>query len=416
MTTILIQVLTLLSALLINFMVPLVYGLKEYGLFIKANIIIFLFHKFTDIASEPLLSTTDPDMIFPTSFLLNTFLLLIFEVTKTIFPMGNTILLSTMLFSNTVLLTMYSRLLHKWVVSYLLIFDVFFVTLLLFQKMGLYSLNITQFMLASNVIPSSLFVILMIWKNKIPIMFTSKYEHVVEIASKIPELFSLNLVNNLFSSALPVYFSYVFSAETLGLLKVQLSIIQSGTSIFPINTKMITTYLVNANEKIVLFQKFLFISLSYFTVFSFLGISLSYYHIISPTYSHAFLLIPIAHMTIMIERYMLSLKKRRSLMGVNLIVTTLCITGLLYFKTHLDILFLYAFTLCVYSLLLLTQIFVPMRAKLPILLLSVITPLSLFLSQPSILFIMMILIAGIFISQISIYSNRNKIMIIKDNV
>ncbi len=49
MFNLLIQALTLLSGLVVNFVIPGLYGLEAYGAFIKANVLVFLFQKLLDI-------------------------------------------------------------------------------------------------------------------------------------------------------------------------------------------------------------------------------------------------------------------------------------------------------------------------------------------------------------------------------
>ena len=122
MINILIQLFTLISGLLINFFIPLLFGFEQYGLFIKGNILVFFFHKFLDIVSEPLISMVRKEICFPLSLTLGLIISTIFYLLNICYDLGHIILLCSMVWSSCVLLTMYSYKLQLYILSYLVLF------------------------------------------------------------------------------------------------------------------------------------------------------------------------------------------------------------------------------------------------------------------------------------------------------
>ena len=70
MVNLLIQALILISGLVVNFVVPSLYGLDAYGEFIKANILDYLFQNLLYIVNEQLIASVEAEYILITSLLM----------------------------------------------------------------------------------------------------------------------------------------------------------------------------------------------------------------------------------------------------------------------------------------------------------------------------------------------------------
>ena len=217
MLNIFIQILTLFSGLLINFLIPLLFGIEEYGIFIKANILVFLFQKLMDVISEPLISNVDKNQLFPVAFAVGIFLLSIFLTIDYFFSAGSPWLLSSMFWSNCILLVLYALNLRKLVLIYLIFFIIIFTTLLLSVLFKITELSITNVCGITNFIPSTCCLFFLLYTRQMPLSFNGFHTNIMRMILLIPRLFSLTLVNNLFTNILPFYLSFIFPPQLLGL-------------------------------------------------------------------------------------------------------------------------------------------------------------------------------------------------------
>ena len=353
MMNLLIQILTLCSGLLINFLIPLLFGLEEYGLFIKANILVFFFHKLTDVVSEPLISNVEKKQLLPISLSFGVFILLVFQVINSFFQSGSTYLLSAMIWSNAILLLLFALNLRKLVVVYLSGFIAMFLTLLFSVYMHVIHLTITQVCSFTNFIPATLCLAYTLTLKKVPFSYEGLVENFIKTIRIMPKLFSLTLVNNLFSNILLFYLSFIFPPQLLGLYRVQVSIVQSVVALFPINSKVLSTYFLEATIESNFIEKLLLFSLNYFYLIALAGFLIVGIYQEKPEFSQVFLLLPIVHASIIVERYMLGRYMRQQLMMINIIITIFSCLTVLCIHTLDQMVILYSTGISLYLLIML---------------------------------------------------------------
>ncbi|MFC3907954.1 hypothetical protein ACFORL_02515 [Legionella dresdenensis] len=394
MLNILIQALTLGSGLLINFFIPLLFGLEKYGLFIKANILVFLFHKFTDVISEPLISNVDKKALLPVSFAVGAFVLVLFSCTNIFFSAGSPWLLASMVYSSSVLLVMYAQRLQMAIVTYLSVFIAIFIILLSVAYFNLYNITITEIIGITNSLPATAWLLFLLLNKKIEVSFNGIWHSVASMLRIIPTLFSLTLVSNLFTNILPFYLSFIFPPQVLGLFRVQVSIVQSVVAIFPVNVKAISAHFVQAESDEFLLEKMTRLSLNYFyllafVAYLFIGLYKGYQE-----FAQVFFILPVLHLSVILERYLLGIKRRQQLITINVIVSIFACIAVLKVDTLPQMILLYASGIAAYLMLMLTTI--SFRLKRMIALIALSAPLSVFVAMNSVSLGCLMLTACIF--------------------
>lgn len=352
MINIFIQILGLTSGLLLNFLVPLLFGLEQYGIFIKTNLLVFFFHKCIDLVSEPLLSVVDKASLLFVSLAVASIFFTAFLVANYFFTAGSVWLLGSMLWSNCVLLVMYAHMMQRWVLFYLCLFIVISFGLLFSRYFGLLYISIEDALVYANFLPSSLCIILMLVKQKLVVRFCDLLRDCIKILRFLPSLLSLTLVNNLFTNILPFYLSFVFTPQLLGLFKVQISIAQSVGSIFPVNIKTISTYFLRS-ERNQLLERTLKLSMNYFSVLALFGFAYMGLYEKKIGFAQMFMLLPVIHASVILERYLLGIALRKKLMVVNLLVSLITCGVVLYVQTINQMLLLYTLGVSLYLFLML---------------------------------------------------------------
>lgn len=399
MVNVLIQILTLGSGLLVNFLIPILFGLEKYGLFIKANILVFLFHKFTDVISEPLISI-QKQSLFATSLFVNAIILGVFLICNLILPIGNPWLLTSMLWSNTVLLTIYAHSLHRFLLIYLSCYIFLFIALFGLTYLHLLSLSITSCLIYTNVIPSTLCFSAFNLLKLVNIRYNLNLNQIISIILLIPRLISITLVSNLFANIIPFYISFVISPQALALFKVQVSIVQSVTAIFPLNNKIITTLLQNKrNYHEDALDSLLTLSMNYFYTITACLFVVMIWYLSANEYALASIILPVMHACIIIERYILITQMKRTLALVNYITALFIGISTFWVTTNHQIILLYSIGTSLYLLLML--LLLPnFRLKSVMLGLAVTCPFTLTLAlKSSYMALATILISLIFILQ-----------------
>ena len=379
MINIYIQFLILCSGLLVNFLIPVLFGLEEYGLFIKANILVFLFHKFTDVVSEPLISNVDKKILLPVSVSIGVCILFLFLIVNCFFSAGSPFLLASMIWSSSVLLTIIAQKLTKWVVFYLSTFIIIFLSLLFSVAFKVISLSITDVMGITNFVPATFCLFVLLGTKQLEIAFDKIYLNFIIMLQLIPRLFSLTLVNNLFTNILPFYLSFVFPPQLLGLFRVQVSIVQSVIAIFPINSKIISAYFRESHSGNNFIEHTLRISLNYFCIIALFGYIFVGLYEDKLEYAQVFILLPVMHAAVILERYMLGLSKNKNLIIINLMVSILSCFLVLWVQTISQMMLLYSTGISLYllSMLFVTNSF---KFKKLVCLIAVSTPLIVFFS------------------------------------
>lgn len=409
MINILIQVLILLSALLINFFIPLLFGLEQYGLFIKANILVFFFHKFIDIVSEPLTSMVDRNICFPASLTLGLVLLAIFSLCNFFFTVGYVLLLAAMIWSSCVLLTMYSYQLRLYILSYLICFTALFLSLLFLAYFQAINISISKLLIITNFLPAAIFFILLIVKNKIEIKTAGYLQSLYKIIGVFPGLFSLTLVNNLFTNILPFYLSFILPPQLLGLFRVQVSLAQSVTAIFPINTKIISTHFVS-QEQASFLNKISIFSLNYFYLIALFGFIATGVIEKYNEFALVFFIMPILHLAMIFERALLGLKQRKELMLINYLVVFSVSICAFFIHNINQIIMVYSLGISLYIILMMRKLNFDFHGLIKIL--AFLTPLEIFAASQSTTFGIICLFINTLLILRFMPINRNALSII----
>lgn len=360
MLTILMQALTFFSGLLVNFVIPVCWGVGEYGLFIKENIFVLMFHKLADLISEPLISLDGNVSLFSNAIVMGAFLLTLFWMLSCIAPisMGSGWLLGCMVWSNCVLIVMHAKSLHRWIVFYLILFIFFFLLGVIVRYYHFYEVTIVQILELTNLVPAVVFFMALCLGKKIELSFLSfkaTASNLISILKVTPKLFSLTLVNNLFTNILPCYVSFVFTPQALGLFKIQMSIAQMAVVVFPVSAKVISFYFYKYNSKLLL-ESTLRLSINYFSF-----IALCAYAYIAGyekkfEISHIVLLLPVIHVSVILERYLLGSALRNRLIAINWYVAIISCLVIVCVHTLSEMIFLYSFSIVLYVFLMLTLI------------------------------------------------------------
>lgn len=320
MINVVIQGLTLICGLLVNFVIPARYGLELYGAFIQANILVFLFQKLTDISTEPLIGHLDHAMIFPVSMLIAACVWFVFWVADSVVSLGSPALLAAMLLSSSVMLSMYALRKQRRLVAYLIFFLAVFFTLLILKEWHDWQLSIVDILLWTNLLPGLLAALGLLRSG---VRLPSRRELrplLASIARMAPGNFSMTLVFNLFTNLLPYILSKTLPLRDLGLFRVVTAVIQSATTIFPINTKAIFVGLVGSNDRAGQFRILLAWSLLYFAGVGLLALAAGSVDARLLPYLALVASLPTLYWAVLTERYLQASGQRRRLMAANLVV------------------------------------------------------------------------------------------------
>lgn len=322
MVNVVIQALLLLCALLVNFVIPALYGLESYGAFIQANILVFLFQKLTDITTEPLIGHVESAAIFPLSIALSTLVWVLFWIANEVGSIGSPTLLAAMLLSSCAMLSMHALGLRRLLVVYLLAFLGVFFTLLTMKEQLQRTFSIEEILLWTNLAPAlGTSVVLVRMGVRIPAV-REIGGLLAGVTRMAPGNFSVTLVFNLFTNLLPYIFSKILPLADLGLFRVITALVQSATTIFPINTKAIFVGLVSSKDKSGHLRTLLAWSLLYFAVVGLTALAAASVEPRVAPYLALVASLPTLYWTVMVERYLQAANRRRQLMVANLVVGT----------------------------------------------------------------------------------------------
>lgn len=349
MINVVIQALTLVCGLLVNFVIPALYGLELYGAFIQANILVFLFQKLTDISTEPLIGHVDPAMIFPVSMLIAGAVWFVFWVADRVVSLGSPALLAAMLLSSSAMLSMYALRKPRRLVAYLLFFLVVFFTLLILKERLDWQLSIVEILFWTNLLPALLAALALLGSG---VRLPSAQEVrplLASVARTAPGNFSVTLVFNLFTNLLPYILSKTLPLRDLGLFRVVSAVIQSATTIFPINTKAIFVGLVESDDRTGQFRILLAWSLLYFAGIGLLALVAGSVAPRLLPYLALVASLPTLYWAVLAERHLQASGQRRRLMAVNLAVGGLALAAAFLVQTIDQAVAYYAVGLSAYA-------------------------------------------------------------------
>ncbi|MGU3309314.1 hypothetical protein ACLBW8_24010 [Pseudomonas sp. M5A4_2d] len=335
MVNLLIQVLTLISGLVVNFVIPGLYGLEAYGAFIKANVLVFLFQKLLDIVNEQLIASVEAEYILMTSLFIAVLIFLLFSAVNLIDHIGNPILLGVMLLSSACLLSLFGLRLQRWIVGYLVIFLFVFFTLLFISYQQIVPLTIVDILILTNLIPC-LFAVAVLFSNgaKLPVG-KQLLQACQRVLLLLPKMISITLVFNLFTNILPFILSKSLPVRDLGLFRVIVSIIQSATSLFPINVRAIFVAFVSGGQRQTQYRIISSVAIFYFALVGLSGYAAVW---LFPQYSAYLVMLPclpVLYWAVVTERYLVASGLHRKVIVANLIIAPLAIAGMLLFVQDL---------------------------------------------------------------------------------
>ncbi len=338
--------------MLVNFVVPALYGLESYGAFIQANILVFVFQKLTDIVNEPLISHVEGRYVFATSLLMGGVVMLLFLITNSINPIGNPLLLGVMLVSSCCLLSMYALRQQLRLLVYLVVFLGVFGLLLALKMQADWQLSIVDVLVWTNLVPGLLAALGLISSgSRLPpgkqLLSTMGNMFVI-----LPRMVSVTLVFNLLTNILPYILSKTLPVRDLGLFRVVTSVIQSATSLFPLNTKAIFVAFVGGERREALFKTIMSASLLYFSILGVFGYLLAW---MVPKLSPYLVLVaslPVLYWAVVSERYLLACGSRRQVMIANLTVGLLAVVAVFFVHELKQAVIFYALGFSAYALVL----------------------------------------------------------------
>ncbi|MBD9587015.1 hypothetical protein IB254_08080 [Pseudomonas sp. PDM03] len=331
MVNLLIQVLTLISGLVVNFVIPGLYGLDAYGAFIKANVLVFLFQKLLDIVNEQLIASVEAEYILVTSLFMATLIFLLFSVVSLVDDIGSPLLLSVMLLSSACLLSLFGLRLQRWIVGYLVLFLCVFFVLLFISYQQILPLSIVDILLLTNLIPC-LFAVAVLFSHgaKLPVgrQLLSTCKNVLFL---LPRMVSITLVFNLFTNILPYILSKSLPVRDLGLFRVIVSIIQSATSLFPINVRAVFVAFVSGGQRQEQYRIIMSVALFYFALVGLSGYAMGW---LFPQYSAYLAMLPclpVLYWAVVTERYLVASGLHRKVIIANLVLGVMAVAGMILF-------------------------------------------------------------------------------------
>lgn len=345
MINVAIQLLTLLAGLLVNFVIPALYGLEAYGAFIQANILVFVFQKLTDIVNEPLISQVEAAQVFPLALVMAVSIWLPFALLDAVFHLGSPVLLAAMLLSSCVLLGLYAQRRYRILLIYLLGFILVFFLLLGLKEWGYWPLSIVEVLIWTNlaaVLPAAYIVVT-------PARWTGAGAMVGRVLRAAPGNVSATLVFNLFTNLLPYLLSKTLPLAELGLFRVMTSVVQSATSLFPFNTKALFVLFRRDAEAARLYPALLGVALAWFAGLATGALLLAVFEPRLQPFLALVGSLSVLYWAVLSERYLLATHRKRMVILANLVVGCLATMLALRIDTIGEAVLLYAISFAMYA-------------------------------------------------------------------
>jgi len=353
MIGLLVQVLSLFSGLMVNFLTPVIFGVTQYGVFIKANILVYVFHRFSDVSSESLIALNAEGSIFLQSLVFNIFYFVIFCAISHFINIGSLWLLGSMLLSSSVLLTLYSQKRIKAVLLFLLSV----VSVFLFQAglvwAGRLPFGIEQLMIFSTYPPAIAGFLMLTWLSRRELARLSSYTSLWRAVSIFPRMVTLTLVFNLLTNFLPYVATKILMPREIGILRVMLAVVQSVSSIFPLNIKQIFSTFMGNDKKERLYEALMQVSAVYFLSLACAILLVAYFYQPLQDYVRLLAILPLFFWSMLTERLLQASLQGGRLVALNL-VFAVAILGFGAISTSLDaLIMLYVISIAAYSVALL---------------------------------------------------------------
>lgn len=346
MINVAIQALVLLGGLLVNFLVPFLYGLEAYGAFIQAHILVFVFQKLADIINEPLIGHTEAAHVFPTAVVMGGIVWSVFTVIdQLLMPLGSPLLLAVMLASSTVSLGMYALRWQRTLLAYLAGFITLFFVLIALKEWAHWPLGIVDVLIWTNG--------LAILPVLVPLVLRTHWQGggvlVTRALCAAPGNVSVTLVFNIFTNLLPFLLSRTLPHAELGLFRVMTSVVQSATSLFPVNTKALFVMFRRGIDAERLYEALLGAALAWFAAFGVGALALAWLIPRLAPFVDLVALLPVFYWAVLSERYLLAGGRRSLIVVINLVVGSVALALALGVRTLDEAVMLYAVSFTVYA-------------------------------------------------------------------
>jgi len=237
-----VQVLVVASGLLVNFLMPALFGLSAYGELLRQILVVLTVHRFLDLTSEPYLATADPRGIYLLSLCGNilTSAALIVALSLLGFASVDFPLLAAMTITLSVMLAFHRGGDLRGILSYLVTFNAAFVVLCLLRYRALIDFSLRDILLFTNLWGAIFGSAWLIATGAIERIDGSSLRRSLRaVVSQTPQAW----LNTAFSTYLTTVFTLIMSGSLgnrdLGNMRVFASVVQSALGVFPANIKAI---------------------------------------------------------------------------------------------------------------------------------------------------------------------------------
>ena len=241
-----------------------------------------------------------------------------------------------MLLSSACLLSLFGLRLQRWIVAYLVLFLGVFFTLLFISYQQIVSLTIVDILILTNLIPCAFAVAVLFFKGaKLPVG-KQLLQTCQSVLLLLPRMISITLVFNLFTNILPFILSKSLPVRDLGLFRVIVSIIQSATSLFPINVRAVFVAFVSGGQRQAQYRIITSIAIFYFALVGLSGYAAVW---LFPQYSNYLVMLPclpVLYWAVVTERYLVASGLHRKVIVANLVIAPLAITSMILFVKDLN--------------------------------------------------------------------------------
>jgi len=350
MVNALVQLMTLLNGLLLNFLAPAVYGLHDFGEFIAANAMVFLVYKCVVIISEPLIRLSKPEHLLFILLTLSGLVTAAIALLSLVWSPGSLLMLVGILMLSNVLMTLQAMRLRRLYVAVQSLAITVFVGLLAGAHAGNYTLSIEHLMEWATLIPALVGVaLLLLHKVQMPTAATLR-QSLADLMQHMPNMLSTTAVMNLFTNALPLFLAGILIPRDLGLFRVATALIQAASSVFPVSTQAVLVAFNREGEG----APKLYASLApfawlYFSAAAGVLMLGAYAMPHFASYITLAACLPMYYHAVLAERFLTSQHALRALRITNLAVCVVALLGLLWVGTLYDAMLHYAVGMALYA-------------------------------------------------------------------
>ena len=295
------------------------------------------------------MASVEAKFIFVTCLLSSAIVIFLAQGINYFDQIGSQSLLVTMLLSSNCMIAMFALRLHRQILVHLiLILGVFFI-LLICDYRGLMSFSILELLIWTNFVPALFSSLGLFFKGAHLPPFDKIGNAIITSLRQYLGNFTSTFVFNCLTNILPYILAKQMSALDVGVFRIVTSILQSATSLFPINTKAIFLVFIVSKERSQLMLTLMAASLFYFSLIAVCALIMtSFVPRLSP-YIAMITILPVTYWAVLFERYMQAGGMRRPLIVTNLVVGISILVGAFFVRELDQAEHLYALGLCTYA-------------------------------------------------------------------